>query len=323
MKEYGGFLPIELSGGDDYFKCKHMAVNTGRAALAAALLLKKPLKVYTPLYMCDSLDSVYQRLGIDYEHYNIGNDFMPIGVTPKKNELVYWTYYFGAIPHYTVETIINQYKDKLLLDRAQAFFGYPPTEHDKHLSMFSCRKFFGVPDGAYLCGNIPDEFHLSFEKCKSAESFKYLLDSFEQGTNSIYSKDLENTSRLGDGYYLMSDLTQKVLRSLDFDTVRIKRRKNYLLIHRLLGKYNELPIDEQAEGMMVYPFLFKSDSLRKHLLDNHVWVSQWWKHVANHENANEWEKYISQYLIPLPIDQRYCDEDVKNISDIVLYGIDR
>jgi len=145
-KEYGGYLPFQIEQHLEYYP-NAGRYSCGRAAIAAALEIKRPLKVYTPLYMCESLIDVYKHVGIEYEYYNLDENFLPIGVKVNTGELILWPYYYGAILPTSVESVIERYRDRLILDNTQAFF----YKSDCIMAIYSCRKFFGVPDGGYLC----------------------------------------------------------------------------------------------------------------------------------------------------------------------------
>jgi len=119
----------------------------------------------------------------------------------------------------------------------------------------------------------------------------------------------------------MSDLTRMVLASFDYNKIRAKRANNFKQMHELLGKYNELILDDQTETPMVYPFLCKKDGLRQHLIGNRVYVPQWWKHVTDSPISNDWERHVSTYLLPIPIDQRYDTVDISDIAKIVKEGL--
>lgn len=68
----------------------------------------------------------------------------------------------------------------------------------------------------------------------------------------------------------------------------------------------------------VYPYLTTSKQLRDKLIDNKIYISRFWKHVLTNELANDFEKDLAEYLIPLPIDQRYERSDMNYIASKVI-----
>lgn len=213
--------------------------------------------------------------------------------------------------------ILKKYKRKfnnLIIDNTQSFFSKPIMDC---YNVYSCRKFFGVPDGSYLIKKGLKQKELA--ENKSSKISNFLISSIEFGTNDVYLENLENENRLNnEDIKDMSILTKKLLRNIDYKKVRKKRRKNFLYLHKKLKDYNEISVTNKRNTFMIYPFLIKDDGLRKYLIQNKIWVSQWWKYCLENENCNEFEKYLSKYLIPLPIDQRYCEQDMEYLCNLIM-----
>lgn len=93
--------------------------------------------------------------------------------------------------------------------------------------------------------------------------------------------------------------------------------KNFRVLHNILGITNRLKLDDATMTPSVYPYLSSSKSLREKLLENKIYVSRFWKHVLTNELANKFEKDLAEYLIPLPIDQRYDEQDMQYIANMV------
>ena len=72
---------------------------------------------------------------------------------------------------------------------------------------------------------------------------------------------------------------------------------------------------------MVYPLLVEDDQLRHVLIENKIYISQWWKWVLSNNNSNDFEKKLSKYLLPLPIDQRYDLKDMEMVAAIIIDNI--
>lgn len=72
---------------------------------------------------------------------------------------------------------------------------------------------------------------------------------------------------------------------------------------------------------MVYPLLVRNKKLRQYLIGHKVYVSQWWKAVLQDPAGNAFEKKLSEYLLPLPVDQRYTKEDMLDIYHLVQNGL--
>ena len=99
------------------------------------------------------------------------------------------------------------------------------------------------------------------------------------------------------------------------------RKNNYKYAAKYLDKYNELHFEITTQIPMVYPLLVKNKGLRTYLVQHKIYVPQWWKWVAEHPESNDFERYLSEYLLPIPIDQRYTEEDLHEIIGIVGLGM--
>ena len=76
----------------------------------------------------------------------------------------------------------------------------------------------------------------------------------------------------------MSPSTRRILASVEYDALRLRRRANYEALHAALAPHNALDCPAGADAM-IYPFLCRVDGLRGRLIKNKVYVSQWWKYL--------------------------------------------
>lgn len=314
-KEYGGYLPLELPKGREYYRGDHVvALNSGRYAIVYALLDGGWNRIYLPYYLCRTVETAIRRLApsVDICYYHIDRQFLPVDVHPEDGECILWVAYFGIQPEVVIDQVVQTYKGHLILDYTQSFFTPP---RDEVYQVYSCRKFFGVCDGSYVIGRKFRERPL--ERHYSSEFFGHLIQSHEYGTNHAYTLNKENEKRLdGCGIELMSSLTRAVLRGTDYPFVRNRRLANMKTLHRILGPYNQLQIRTMAPAMN-YPFLCADKSLRERLVSRRIYVPQLWKETAENEASSLWEKYLSECLCLLPVDQRYEEEDMCVIGQIV------
>lgn len=316
VKEYGGYLPLELSHGQEYYHSEHaVALNKARSAILLAIQDGSFEKVYLPVFMCPSVAEFIQRESdVVIEYYNINERFLPPDIVLNKNECILWANYFGIAKKCEIENLSNKYASQLIIDNTQAFYSEPFGDS---YFVYSCRKFFGVSDGAYLYQSNLKKREFEKGPCGNVD---YLLQVYERGTNALYSASLQNEEKIEDEQILgMSSLTHRILESIDYADVQRKRTDNFKTMHGFLSDYNELDISlVDINAPMVYPFLFDMDSLRGRLIENHIYIPQWWKYVLTNNKANLFEKKLSHYLIPLPIDQRYSLADIETIAQIVI-----
>lgn len=275
--------------------------------------------VYIPYYLCDTVQKALEKNDINIKFFNISKNLLPIIDEEMSNNLLNNNYclvlvnYFSNIPRKILNDYYKKYKN-IIIDNTQSFFCKPIIDC---YNVYSCRKFFGVPDGAYLIKKSINKTNIKANKISYNTNF--LVSSIEFGTNKLYKESLENEDRINnESVSEMSDITDKIMKSIDYKYVKKRRKQNLLYINKYLNKYNEISILNKSNTYMIYPFLIKDDGLRKYLIDNKVWVSQWWKLCLENKNCNEYEKYLSKYLLPIPIDQRYDLSDMKYLCEMIL-----
>ncbi len=309
MKAIGGYFELELNKNIEYHQ-NALRLNTGRNALEYILEASCYRKIYLPYFTCDVLLQPIKSLEIEFEFYNIDEQFEPDFDYSKIQsvECFLYTNYFGL-----KDSFVKQLSEKcknVIIDNAQSFYSKPIDNVD---TFYSPRKFFGIPDGAYLYANksVERDFHQDL----SYERFEHLLKRIDQSAKEGYKNFSINDEKLNNLPILeMSNLTKRMLESIDYDSIAKRRIDNYLFLDEKLGKLNKLKIDfDQNQVPMVYPFWGNSD-LRKKLIENGIYCPTYWPNVKEWTKPNALEYKLTEELIYLPIDQRY---DVKEMELIV------
>jgi len=301
-KEYFGFIEFNLKQKAEYHK-NYIKLNCARQAINYIIKAHGYKKVFLPYYICHT---VYDVLEVDYEFYYLNEDLTP-KIKPsalKKDSAIIYPNYFGTNASKVLQ-IISDYKN-VIIDSTQAFF-----HKIKNCDVvYSPRKFFWVTDGAYL--NCSKKLNLKLEPDTSYQRMLPLFKRIELGSNAAYQNNLSNEDEItNSGMKKMSILTDKILHSIDYKEISEIRKRNFSYIHKKLGKINEMKIEiSKSDVPMVYPFLIKNDKLREKLLKNKIYIPHWWKEVIKNVDKNSYENYLSNNLIPLPIDHRYDRKDL-------------
>ena len=309
MDAIGGYFSLELPLREEYHK-DVIRLNTGRNCLEYILRVRGYKKVYVPYYTCEAVMEPINKLGIPYEFYHIDVHFeIRDRFTLKEGEALLYTNYFGLKQRY-VEHLAEKTGFHLIVDNTQAFYAKPIQGID---TFYTCRKFFGVADGAYLYTDklLRDDFEQDESYDRMAHLLKRIDLSAEQGFADFRKVDdgLDNLP-----IRRMSKLTQRIMQSIDYEAAAKKRRENYQMLHEVLGKENnlELPLDDNAVPM-VYPYLVPVEGLREKLIENKVFVARYWPNVLEWTKDKEFEYLLAYQMQPLPIDQRYGEEEMKYI----------
>jgi len=314
MKDIGGYFDFELNKKEEYHQ-EAIRLNTGRNALEYILLANSYTKVYLPFFTCEILLEPLNKHQISYEFYYIDRQFEPLFDYNqiKSNEAFLYTNYFGLKDSFIIQ--IAKFCKNLIIDAAQSFFSKPIEGIN---TFYSPRKFFGVPDGAYLYSN--KKLEMSFGKDVSFDRCSHLLKRLDCGAEKGYEDFTDNDANLKyQDIKEMSTLTQSLLTAIDYDLCVKKRKINFKFLHDKLKKTNKLNFDIVTVGVpMVYPYWNDDVTLKQKLLDNRVYTAIYWTNVLEWSERDSLEYCMTKQIIYLPIDQRYNEIDLKRIVGLLL-----
>ena len=318
MQEIGGYFGLELPVGKPFLHSDGYCVNSGRNALELILSKIQSLeKLWIPYYTCEVILEPLKRHGIPYDFYSIDNRLeMANKLELRFGEYLLLTNYFGIKDHY-VRKMAEKYGDRLIVDNAQAYYNNPIRGIK---TFYSPRKFVGVPDGgiAFVDKGIDME---KFPVDTSWYRCSHLLKRLDVNAEAGYADFKTNSHVLSEQpIKRMSNLTQVLLSSIDFECIQERRKKNFSFLHKRLGKSNMLSIGEMGKDFncpMVYPYYSNDADLRKRLIDNKIFVATYWPNVLEWCSKDKLENSLARFLIPIPIDQRYKKEDIELVIDIV------
>ena len=311
--EIGGYFELEsnLSGE---FHTNALKLNSGRNCLRYILNTEKPSKVFIPRYCCTSVLTPFLDKGYAFEYYNI-NERFEINKLPslKKGQLLVYVNYFGLKTDYA-SYLANVLGSNLILDYTQAFFFRPINGT---VTFYSPRKFFGVPDGGYLYTKRGTIGSLKFDK--SLDRFNHLVGRLDKSATAYYDDFNKSSAMLSsDSVKQMSKVTQHILNGIDYNRAKLIRERNFYYLHSQLQKTNLISINfDVISGPMIYPYLTDDPNLRKRLINSKIYIATYWPELKKRVEINMDEKRLIEYLLPLPIDQRYKIIDMKRIVDII------
>jgi len=311
MKSIGGYFELELNKSNHYHKYA-LRLNTATNCLEYILRVRKYSKVYIPYFTCDAILEPFKRLNIQYEYYKINELLEPkTEFRLNKNEAFLYTNYFG-LKQDCVIRLAEIYNTQLIVDNAQAFYSKPLKGID---TFYSARKFFGVADGGYLY--IDKKSDIEFEQDYSYERMSHLLKRIDVSVESGYNDFKKNESTLiNQPIKYMSKLTDKILSSIDYNSIKLKRIENYKYLDSILKSKNQiqLPINN-SDVPMVYPYLRENnDESKTKLIQCKIFVATYWPNVLHWCKEEDLEYTLTKQLLPLPIDQRYDTLDMQYIT---------
>mgnify|MGYP002508481693 FL=1 len=322
QKEYGGYIELDEYSGEEYYP-EAWALNSGRAALRLFIRLKKIRKIYLPAFCCDTVREACAAEGILWEYYSVDKDFRPcLSEEDAGNDWVCLVNFYGVFDDGDMQALMQQYP-RLIVDYTHAFFQQPLKGMNV---LYSCRKFFGVPDGAYLIlgEGEGEKIYETLPQDLSFERMHFLLGRFEAGASPFYQEYAQNNDFFAnEPVKRMSKLTHNLLRAIDYPRVCGQRTENFAFLHRQLKEKNVLNLPPAIEGAYAYPFWFNGDKIsgkeiRRRLIAQQIYIPMLWPEVCSLEEASPLERQMTENILPLPVDQRYSRGDMEEILGCLL-----
>jgi hypothetical protein len=314
MSAIGGFLPLEIAPAGDLYHAAAAALTSGRACWHVILRTCRPSRVHLPFYICDAVLQPLRAAATPFAFYRLDDALQPdLDGDPAAGELLLVVNYFGIMTA-IVDSYAETHADRVVVDDTQAFFRRG-TAHA--WSFNSARKFFGVPDGAFLYG--PAAGIDSLPPSASADC-DHLLTRLAGDDETAWELFKAHEARIDIEPRAMSVLSARLLGASDMAGARCRRVLNFEVLHRRLGRLNTLPISIEmaGEGPMCYPFLPAHDVDRDRLSRLGIFVPVLWPEIAHRREAGfDRERLLARRLLPLPIDQRYRQDDMNRVADAI------
>lgn len=316
--EIGSFIELQFAKGHEYWTGNNVVrLNSGRAAIWHAFKLTECKRILLPVYQCQSVEQFLLSKGVEIAYYNIDTEFKPLVESISNDEAILIVNYFGIFSQTEMQRRAKKYKN-VIIDNCPAFFAQPI---ENCLNVYSARKFLGVPDGSYVISDVVSESAM-YPQDYSSDTSLFMLKRIEYGCEGeVYREREKNEERLDSSdAKIMSKLTHTILDSINYEEVIVKRKQNFQYAQDLFDNINLLNVGRFYNNTcvpMVYPLMVKDDTLIKRLINGKHFQGNWWKYILNLPYANDFEKELSQYMIPITIDQRYGKTELDYINSIV------
>lgn len=310
--EIGGYIEFPSFTGSILHN-EALALNSARNCLAYLIEARGIKKIVLPKFLCASVEQICKQYNVSVNHYSIGKDFLPHNLYLDDEQWLYLVNYYGQIDNDKIKQLQNQYK-KIIVDNVQAYFQIPLKNVD---TIYTCRKYFGVPDGAFLYSNACISRIL--ERDKSSNRMRHLLGRYEGTGNDFYSDYTQNEAMFETlPLRYMSKLTSNILQGIDYLYVKTVRENNFHYLHEKLSPINQLNLSIPA-GPFMYPlYIANGNKLRKQLQEKNIYIPTLWPDVFTICDAIEIEYDFAQNILPLPCDQRYSLVEMELMVNTIL-----
>lgn len=312
----GGYPPLELASMRTTWYPHALRFQSARAAFVALLRAGRPTAVWMPWYICDSMVESLMFCDIPIKRYALDEYLNVANATPAAGEWLLYVNYFGVCSRH-VHTLLKRLpRNRIVIDNAQAFFS-PPS--DCLATLYSPRKFFGVPDGGYLVTQMavaqPDKIDRgSIDRCM------HLLKRLDRGAESGYADYLTAEASLHDmAPRTMSTLTQRLLDQIDYVAAHARRHANFAYLHERLHATNRFDLAlSHGDAPLCYPYFGAPPAIRDALIRQRIYTPAYWPNVADDKAAPAFERTLPHTTVFLPCDPRLSREQLDTVANAVL-----
>lgn len=316
LTEIGGYFGLDLPDYGDPFP-NSAKYQSGRAALRAVLEYAGIKRVFLPVYICNSVIQAVVDSGAVVESYMLDDSLYPEELPNhiSKETVVLYVNYFGLCLQNVQRLSKEITKRKLIIDNSQALFASPANAK---ATIYSIRKFMGVPDGGLLVTNGFDIKAPKNEDTGSLARMKHILLRMAYSARTGYSSYVESEKTLNDTNPLkMSRLTKRLLSSIDMDVVKERRRENFKELSLKLDRFNKFKWDITDDIVpLCYPLLIEEnvDKLKEELIGKGIFIPTYWPDIKSRISNNSLEYCLSHCCLFVPCDQRYAISQMNTIA---------
>lgn len=310
-REIGGYLELERFDGLMLHEAD-VALNCGRACLEYLVELRDIRTIWLPDFLCSSVSNLCRKAAVEVRTYQVGGGFTPDwDFEVADNEWLYLVDYYGQLTRNDVDVALAASDGRLIVDESQGYYRDPWKGAD---TLYTCRKWFGVADGAFL--HTSDGINLSRElpRSESFDKMNFVLGRYERSAGEFFAESKVNNARFAEEPMAgMSALTENLLRAIDYAVIKERRLANWAVLNDVLGASNRLTL-ATPEVPFMYPYMVDdAEGVRQAMAADGVFVPTLWPNVLGDPTAGFWAIGYSRNVLPLPIDQRYGAEDMQAV----------
>ena len=312
----GGYFELELPAASLPRHPQARHYQSARAALSALLQhITSVQRVWVPRYICNAMLAPVRAAGKEICFYSVDEHLAVSGeVTLRSGDLLLYVNYFGVCSSQVDALLLRFNPEQVVLDFSQAFYAEPRR---CLATIYSPRKFFGVPDGGLLVTALPIS-PPAVQDNGSEDRMRHLIKRLGAEPEAGYADFKRAEESLDDmAPKRMSVLTEKLLRSIDHEATRHVRNENFQYLRRALDPSNTLALPDHVDGPMCYPHMPRQAIPRDRLIQSRVFVPTYWPDVLERVDEGTFEVALVNRCLPIPCDQRYSPDSLGRILDVL------
>lgn len=299
--------------------------------------------VLIPAYTCESVITPFKEAGWICYYYNIkkdlriDTDYLEELSSNVKPALVVVHPYYGRIINDKESDTLRRIRGsgaRIIMDLTHCIFA---EQKDDFVDYYvgSYRKWFSIPDGAYLkvngtdtCFQVPQSENELFVT-KQADAM-YLRNKYFQSYDLNLKAISIRLNKLAEGLanhnikpHRMSSFSEELKQQQDEREMEERRRENIsFLFHHLIQSPDCQFICSDLNFMSATSLYFaiyveNRDLLQRVLAENRVYAPVLWPNDNTELLVSEDVRYIYQHILAIPCDQRYGKEDMERIVCVI------
>ena len=336
VRKIGGLLGLEAitnkpSEDPGFFDGSHLRLTDARSGIWLLTKLLSPTTVWMPSFVCKVMIEAVETAEARVCHFELDYD-MRINSSDwidqvQENDLVIFLDYMGYPYHADCTKQIREKKAWILDDASQAWpSNVQPERAD--FTLYSPRKFLGLPEGAVLCfqnnSDLMNNVNLKHPPkdwiMQSLAVVQWRRDFDRWGDTNPWQKIFKivnDTFPLGP--YQMSEFSHMMMtHGINFQQIATRRNENYVILNELLhdvALFPKAPLDMVPLGFPVR--VGNRQHLQDHLLSHNIISGVHWNLQGVIPNRYVESHKLSKDIITLPCDQRYNKDDMIYIAETI------
>lgn len=329
----------------DYFESKEDVsfLSTCRSAITEIIksVSNKSLVAFVPSFTCHVCVEPFIRAGFEVYPYKVEKDLtvdwiqFEKDVVKLKPSIVLIHSYFGINTIKGNENVIKQLRETgvtVIEDLTHGMFS-SFDRMDANYLIGSIRKWFPIPDGAFIKGQknniniLQEDEELVSIKEKALLMKGYYLEEHSEENRNYREVGIEAERFLDsrEHTYLMSSVSKKICNSYDINMIKNQRRENYNTLYDciagcavatpVLGKCSKIEIP------YMFPVFIKEQraDFQKYMVSNKVFPTIIWGCPdALQKKIDKNAQYIYEHILCFHCDQRYSANDMKRVGELIL-----
>lgn len=315
----GGYFALEreVGMGLDWIK-DATGYQSARSATAAVLTALQPTTVWVPNFICGAINDTLRSIHANVRHYALTESLdVPGTVELASTDLLICIDYFGingpavhrAIDHFGV--------GRVLVDASQSlFFNHQPG----CTTVYSPRKFVGVPDGGLLRTSLQLAPRRTAAEADSVTRSQHLLYRLADLTDVGYTKFQEAEASLsGCEPVAMSQITKAMLMSINAEKVATMRVHNYQRLANLLRASGfDVPLLPSHAVPLCCPVRCdEAIRIRNELAARCIFTPTYWADAIIPEDDYAALR-MRDRTVYLPCDQRYGEPELLRLANAMI-----